>query len=245
MKPNFSIGVQLTILILSVFFCLTLASLFTGLTLSFLGIESIDMSTPKTYLLAGFYSQLLGFIGGFFLFLRLTKTPITSILQIAKPDVKLILIVLVILAAAYPIMLILGDLNSFLKDLIPNNTFILEEEETDKYQLALLTTTGYVMLSLKLFVVAILPAIGEELVFRGVLLEKIKQASKNEHYAVIVSALIFAGIHLQPTKLLPMFFLGLVLGYLYTKSKNIVYPILFHFLFNATTITLAHFNHMV
>lgn len=245
MNSNSSIGIQLSILIGSVLFCIILASLLSIITLNYAGIESIDLSNPKAYIISGFYSQFVGFIGGFFLYLKLTKQNLYQHVHFGKPTLKIAAIVVGVLLISYPIMLFLGYINSFLKEFIPNNSFILQETETDTYQLALLSTTGYLWLTIKLFVIAVLPAIGEELVFRGVILTKIRQASNSEHYGVIISALVFAAIHLQPTKLLPMIFLGLVLGYLYTKTKSIVYPMLFHFLFNGSTILLAHFGYMI
>ena len=245
MKPNLSIGIQLSILIGSVFFCIIIASLLSGATLNYLGVENLDFSSPTTYLISGFYAQIIGFIGGYFLYLKLTKQTIYDSIHFKKPKLKLVFLTAGLLIVSLPIMTFFGYLNSFLKELIPDNSFILEEAKTDAYQLALLTTKGNVMLMFKLFVIAILPAIGEELVFRGVLLAKFRQASNSANYGVIVSALIFAAIHLQPTKLLPMIFLGLVLGYIYTKTKNIVYPMLFHFLFNGTTILLAHFDQII
>ena len=245
MKSNFSTGIQLSILIGSLLFCIIFASLLSGITLHYLGIENLDLSNPTTYLISGFYSQLVGFIGGYLLYLQLTKQTIYKTLNFKKPILKLVVAVIAILIISFPIMLFFGYINSFLKELIPNNSFILQEAETDQYQLTLLSTKGNLVLLIKLFVIAILPAIGEELIFRGVILSKIKEASNNEHYGVIVSALVFAGIHMQPTKLLPMIFLGLVLGYIYTKTKNIIYPMLFHFLFNSTTILLAHFGHII
>ena len=242
MKQNFSIGFQLITLVLSVLFCIVLSSVFSGVTLQLLGFETIDLANPKTYIISGFYSQLIGFIGGFLMFLKITKQSFISVIEINRPNIKLSLVIIGLLLLAYPIMLILGYYNAFLKELIPNNTFILQELETDNYQRNLLENNGTIMLYLKLFVIALLPAIGEELVFRGILLSKIKLASNSEHYGVIVSAVLFATIHLQPTKLLPMIFLGLVLGYIYTKTKNITYSMLFHFLFNGSTIIIAHFD---
>ena len=244
MKGNFTIGVQLTILIISILFCIILASLFSRIVLQVLHIEIIDLSNPKTYLISAFFSQIIGFIGGFILFLKLTKQTFKSVIHFRKPNLKLSILIIGLLLLAYPIMLILGYYNAFLKEIIPNNTFIIQELKTDNYQKNLLENNGTLMLYLKLFVIALLPAVGEELVFRGVLLSKIRLASNSEHYGVIVSAILFATIHLQPTKLLPMIFLGLVLGYLYTKTKNIVYPIFFHFLFNGTTIILAHLGYI-
>jgi len=244
MKSNFSIGIQLSILIFSIFFGIILASILSGITLPLVGIETIDLANPTTYIINGFYSQLIGFIGGYFFYLKLTKQSITTSLTIQRPTTRLTLSVIGILIVSFPIMMFFGYINAFLKDIIPNNSFILQEVDTDAYQLALLTTTGSTWLIAKLFVIAVLPAIGEEIVFRGAILTKIKQASNSEHYGVIVSALVFAGIHMQPTKLLPMLFLGLVLGYIYTKTKNILYPMLFHFLFNGSTILLTHFNYL-
>jgi len=244
MKSNFSIGIQLSILIFSIFFGIILASILSGITLPLVGIETIDLANPTTYIINGFYSQLIGFIGGYFFYLKLTKQSITTSLTIQRPTTRLTLSVIGILIVSFPIMMFFGYINAFLKDIIPNNSFILQEVDTDAYQLALLTTTGSTWLIAKLFVIAVLPAIGEEIVFRGAILTKIKQASNSEHYGVIVSALVFAGIHMQPTKLLPMLFLGLVLGYIYTKTKNILYPMLFHFLFNGSTIILTHFNYL-
>jgi len=244
MKPNFSIGIQLSILIVSVFFCVILASLITGFTLPYFGIASIDLSNPKTYLISGFFSQIIGFIGGYFFYLKLTKQSISSTLSIHKPTLKLAAIIVGILIISYPVMTFFGYLNSFLKEVIPNHPFILDEIETDKNQLALLNTEGNLWLMAKLIIIAVLPAIGEELIFRGVLLTKLREVSNNEHFGVTVSALVFASIHMQPTKLLPMLFLGIVLGYIYTKTKNILYPMLFHFLFNGSTILLAHFNYL-
>ena len=216
--------------------------LVSGITLYYLEIESLDLTNPTTYLINGFYFQIITFIGGYFLYLKLTKQTISSSLNYSKPTIKIVFFVIGILLLSYPTMTFFGYINSFLKELIPNNSYILQEIETDKNQLAILSTKGNLMLLIKLFVIAVLPAIGEELVFRGVILAKIKQVSCNEHYGVIVSALLFAGIHMQPTKLLPMIFLGLVLGYIYTRTKNIAYPMLFHFLFNGSTILLAHYN---
>jgi len=244
MKSNFSIGIQLSILIFSIFFGIILSSILSGITLPLVGIETIDLANPTTYIINGFYSQLIGFIGGYFFYLKLTKQSITTSLTIQRPTTRLTLSVIGILIVSFPIMMFFGYINAFLKDIIPNNSFILQEVDTDAYQLALLTTTGSTWLIAKLFVIAVLPAIGEERVFRGAILTKIKQASNSEHYGVIVSALVFAGSHMQPTKLLPMLFLGLVLGYIYTKTKNILYPMLFHFLFNGSTILLTHFNYL-
>ena len=85
-------------------------------------------------------------------------------------------------------------------------------------------------------------AIIEELLFRSQILEELLK-TKNRLKSILISSLTFGCVHLlniSSIGSIPMilaqvaytFFLGLVLGFIYTHSKNIVYPIIFHFLFN-------------
>jgi len=243
MKSPFSIGKQFIIFILSILFCLFLSSFLSVIAMKFAGlsIENIDLTNPKVYLISGFLSQVVGFIGGFILFLKVSKQSFKTLINIKLPQTKMIILIIGILLLSYPIMAILMYFNAFLKDLFPNNGLILQEIKTDLAQHNLLLANTSLMLTAKLFVLAFLPAVAEELVFRGILLTKIREASKNEHHGVIISGLLFAMMHFQPTKLLPMIFMGIMLGYIYTRTKNIVYSMLFHFLFNATTILSVYF----
>lgn len=243
MKSPFSIGHQLIILILAVLFCLFLSSFLSviGMQMAGLSIENLDLKNPKVYLISGFLSQIVGFIGGFMLFLKVSKQSFKSIILIKRPQLKIIVITVGLLLLSYPIMAFLIHYNAFIKDWFPQNGLILQEVETDKAQHNLLVANSVLMMSAKLFVLAFLPAIAEELIFRGVLLTKIREASNNEHHGVIISGLLFAMMHFQPTKLLPMIFMGLMLGYIYTRTKNIANSMLFHFLFNATTILSVYF----
>ncbi len=244
LNKQYSIGLQILILVMSVAFGLLLASILLGVLLTGLGysVSEITYENPKIYLLGGLFSQVIGFSGGFYLFLIVTKQKFKQVIHIKKPTIKKLLSVVGILLLSFPIVLILSYYNSFLKELIPNNRFILAEADTVLYQKALLAESSGAMILAKLFVIALLPAIGEELIFRGVLLSKIRLASNNEHYAVLISALIFSAVHMQPSSLLPMAFLGMILGYLYTRTKNLSYSIFFHFLFNGSTIIISLFE---
>jgi len=243
MKTNQSIALQLVILVLSVFFCISLSGIFTMLSFKVLGYSFISESniTPKAYILAGFFNQVVGFIGGFFLYLRLTKQNFKDVIQLKSINITKALMVIGLLVVSYPIVEILAHFNQGLKDLIPNNSYILESEQTKLLQYKLLTDPSIELLIYKIIVIGIITGFAEELIFRGVLLTKINEASNNKHYAVIVSALLFAAIHFQPLVILPMFFLGCVLGYLYTQTKNLSYSILFHALFNTSTILIGYF----
>jgi membrane protease YdiL (CAAX protease family) len=89
---------------------------------------------------------------------------------------------------------------------------------------------------LVLFTVALLPAIGEELVFRGVLQNSLIKLFGNIHVAVFITAALFSFIHFQFFGFFPRMLLGIVLGYLYITSGNILVSMLMHFINNAMVV---------
>jgi len=97
-------------------------------------------------------------------------------------------------------------------------------------------------LLLNIFIVALVPAIGEELLFRGVLLKLFNNLFKNIHIAVILSAIIFSAIHLQFYGFLPRALLGILLGYLFVFTRSIWVPIFAHFLNNASSVLIYYLH---
>jgi uncharacterized protein len=91
-------------------------------------------------------------------------------------------------------------------------------------------------------VIAILPAIGEELVFRGIIQNEILKGTRNAHLAIWLSAFIFSVFHLQFYGLVPRMLLGALFGYLYYWSGSLTMSILAHFLNNGL-IVLALYLH--
>lgn len=89
-------------------------------------------------------------------------------------------------------------------------------------------------------VIAILPAIGEELIFRGLLQNIVRRISGNYHVAVWVAAIIFSSIHMQFFGFLPRMLLGVLFGYLYVWSGNLLIPMLAHFLNNFISLVLLY-----
>jgi uncharacterized protein len=82
-----------------------------------------------------------------------------------------------------------------------------------------------------LLVIAVLPGIGEELVFRGVMQPQLERLTQNPWVSILLTALFFSAIHMQFEGFLPRFLLGMVLGWLYFATRNLWVPILAH-LFN-------------
>lgn len=95
-----------------------------------------------------------------------------------------------------------------------------------------------------LVVIAVLPAIGEELVFRGILQNEFHKGFGNIHIAIWVSAIIFSAIHMQFFGFIPRLLLGALFGYLYYWSGNLIIPIIAHFVNNGLTVLVIYLNNI-
>jgi membrane protease YdiL (CAAX protease family) len=91
-----------------------------------------------------------------------------------------------------------------------------------------------------LLVIAVVPAVSEELLFRGVVQRNLVQWTSSRHVGVWLAAAIFSVIHFQFFGFVPRFVLGLLLGYLYEWSGNILVPMAAHFAQNAFQIVLLY-----
>src|SRR5207344_1198984 len=96
--------------------------------------------------------------------------------------------------------------------------------------------TSVLSLAINLFIIAFLPALGEELFFRGMMQKLFSQLTKNNHLAIIITSIIFSAIHLQFYGFLPRMVLGIFLGYLLVWSGSLWLPILAHFVNNASAV---------
>ncbi len=95
------------------------------------------------------------------------------------------------------------------------------------------TLTG---LLFNLVMIAVLPAIGEELLFRGVLQKLLSDWTRSQHAGIWLAALLFSAMHMQFLGFIPRMLLGVVFGYLLVWSGSIWMPILAHFVNNAGAV---------
>jgi len=75
----------------------------------------------------------------------------------------------------------------------------------------------------------------EELMFRGFLLPSLTRYLPLWG-AIAASGFLFAVAHLNVSEVLPLFVLGMVLGFVYTRSRNLLAPMLLHSLWNSGTL---------
>jgi membrane protease YdiL (CAAX protease family) len=141
--------------------------------------------------------------------------------------------VIAIALTALPFISFVADLNAQLP--LPQWAIDMETQSALLVE-QLLFTENISSLLLNLLVIAVTPAIAEELFFRGFLQSWFEKNTKNIHVAILITAAIFSAMHLQFAGFIPRLLLGLVFGYLFYWSKSIWLPIVAHFANNAVTV---------
>jgi len=155
------------------------------------------------------------------------------------PNLSKALIGGLLLLAAFPIVQFIFTLNRQL----PLPEWALEQEALINQTIEnLLIVNGPSELLFNIFTIAFLPAIGEELLFRGILQQNLEKGIKNHHFAIWATALIFSFIHFQFQGFLPRVLLGGMLGYLLVWTRNLWIPIIAHFIYNAGQVLLQYFH---
>jgi hypothetical protein len=114
------------------------------------------------------------------------------------------------------------------------------EEGTQKMLTYLISFDSFFEFFIGLIVIAMIPAIGEELVFRGILQHQIIRHFHLPHLAIWSSAIIFSAIHLQFYGFVPRMLLGAVFGYLFYWSGSLWVPFWAHFLHNGFTLSMTY-----
>ena len=99
-------------------------------------------------------------------------------------------------------------------------------------------TIGQLLIAL--FVVVLLPALGEEVLFRGIIQRKLSQQWNNFHLGIWISAAIFSAIHFQFYGFLPRMLLGALFGYLYYWSGSLWVAIIAHFINNGFVLVMVY-----
>jgi membrane protease YdiL (CAAX protease family) len=153
------------------------------------------------------------------------------------------LVALIIMIAGYFTVEFLGMVNQSIVTLLPKTTqkWVESGEENANGMLEnILSIKGPASLMMAIFMVGALPAIGEELFFRGILQKLFIQIFKSAWPGIIFTGFLFSAFHMQFLGFLPRMALGIILGALYWYSGSILTSMLGHFIFNTINILLIY-----
>jgi len=160
--------------------------------------------------------------------------------------ILLIGLLIIVLITAVPFVQFLISLNenirfpegmSGLKDRLTNM-------ETERQLLSekMLSESQAWNIFMNFLIIAIIPSIGEEFLFRGVMQKLFQAWIGNIHIAIILAAAIFSAFHLQFFGFLPRMVLGVFFGYLFVWSGSIWPAVLAHFLNNSLALTVIYLS---
>ena len=88
------------------------------------------------------------------------------------------------------------------------------------------------------FVVGLLAPLAEEMVFRGAILRSLLRWKSNPWVGIVISAILFAVIHMNPAQMPHAFLIGLLLGWMYWRTDSIVPGVVYHWVNNTVAYIL-------
>ncbi len=150
-------------------------------------------------------------------------------------------LVILIMLAALPMVSVLQDLTEMLP--WSKATLLKFKEAEDAYNkqvavIARMNDFGDYLISV--IMIAFLPAMFEEILFRGAIQNLLSRWFKMPVLGVVITAIIFSAIHGSYLGFLSRFALGFVLGWMFYRTGNLWLSILGHFFNNGFAITMMY-----
>ena len=235
----FSIGEVISLLLTCLIYDVNASQIFAALKEP---VDS-DRSLVMWFLCSSSLFRLLIVPGIYLLFTN--KSSITSLWINSKIRPIPLLLSAIVIFSILPFILILIEINSnvALPVWLSELERFFKEGEANAQRLAnfMLSFGGFKDLIIAVIIVAIIPGIVEEFFFRGLVQTQFENVLKNHHYAILVTAFLFSFFHFQFYSFIPKMVSGILFGYLFAWSKNIVYPIAAHVTNNLIIVLGAYF----
>ncbi|MGA2822583.1 MAG: CPBP family intramembrane glutamic endopeptidase [Bacteroidales bacterium] len=162
------------------------------------------------------------------------------------PPGSILLMILIIMMVSLPLISGMISLNEMMK--LPASLGGMEkwmketEDQAARITEKFLDVHSMGGLAVNMLMIAVIPAIGEELMFRGLFQRLLGEWFKNIHIAIFLAAFLFGAIHLQFYGLLPRMMLGVMFGYLYLWTGTLWAPIFAHFLNNGAAVLVSYLS---
>ena len=150
----------------------------------------------------------------------------------------------ILMLIAIPFINFLAQVNQamILPDALSSFAEWMKQKEADAAKLTevFLQADHIYTLLINIFVVGLLPALGEEMLFRGVLQKIFAQMTSNVHWAIWITGFVFAAVHMQFYTFLPRFMMGVLFGYLFVWSGSLWITITAHFVNNSAAVIIHY-----
>lgn len=202
--------------------------------------DDLTMQQKNALRFSQAFTSFGGFIMSSLVILQVFQLkPQTALYLNRIPSPKISIISLVLFFSMVPLVQQLLYWNDLL---IPEKTgayfqiFRELEDQNNRLIEILLSGSSIGILILNLVALALIPAIGEEFFFRGILFRIFENWTGKPHLAVWLTSILFAIIHFQVFKIIPMAILAAIFGYLLFFTRSLWLGIILHFVNNATVV---------
>ncbi|OFX69650.1 MAG: hypothetical protein A2X12_01030 [Bacteroidetes bacterium GWE2_29_8] len=179
----------------------------------------------------------------FFSFI-INKNPLSYFHLNKTANLKVLLLVFLFCLFIIPVINYLSELNNSISfgERYKSIEMSLRSNEKNAEEISkmFLSSTTLLGFFINILIIAIIPAIGEELFFRGTIQKLLQNISNNHHLAILLTGLIFGLVHFQFFSLVPRIILGIYLGYLFYWFNSLWVPILSHFLNNFLVVLYSY-----
>ncbi len=174
------------------------------------------------------------------LFAYLAHPAPAGYLGLRKPGkwIQLLLVVFVMLGATP----ILQMLEGWISKINFGPGVKAAQQANDSMMSAFLNVSSFTGFLGVFVVMAIVPAIGEELFFRGIFLRMAKMRSRSMLGPIIFTAIVFAWTHSNIYGLLSIFLAGILLAVIYNLTGSLWCSILAHMFFNGLQVILSYLS---
>lgn len=183
-----------------------------------------------------------------FRWLRLTNQHSAFSIQksaITNHQSQIIIVAVVTMICALPAINLLADLNSrvVLPECMASLEAVFRAQEDAAAQLTerFLQADNLGVLLINIGLMALLPALAEEVSFRGTLQQILSYSRRRSAIAIWITAIVFSAIHMQFYGFIPRMLMGAMFGYVFVWTGNLWIPILMH----ATNNTIAVISYFV
>ena len=234
-NPLAQLGLTILTCLSCLFLCVSIGSFFSFLIYHVHPADlQLELQNPTNIPLQKFFQSVQGiglfilpaiilgyaFSGNSFGYLKLNKAP----------QGRTILLMLLIMICSIPLINLIAGLNSMFR--FPQSMSDMQHyiDQTSKtYQTI---TESYMKansisgLAENLLVIAIIPALGEEFLFRGVFQRIFTNWTRNPHWGILIASFMFSAIHVEFYGFFPRWILGIMFGYF------LITPFSVNFLYN-------------
>lgn len=228
---------------LTAFSAVVVQSIFPKITgLSIAAIQDITTESSNVQKSAFLWMQgivsVFGFLVPPLVFAYLSTPRVKSYLGIKLPNNPLhIILAITMMLGAMPILL---EIAGLIKNINLGSANDAAQNKIEQITEALLDIKSAGQLVQVLLVMAVIPGIGEELFFRGVLLRFGHQRAGRMVLPIIISSLIFAAVHGTPYNLVSIAIAGALLCLVYYWSGSLVTGMIAHMVYNGSQIYLSY-----